>query len=176
MEGCREPGILHASICFSFFMAQDIRTLITPQGLARFQDELKRLKEERHEVCAIVSWAAGNGDRSENGDYIYNKQRLRQIDRRAGWLSRRLEKATVVRPEQQSDGGRVRFGSTVTYIDEDDRIHRVRIVGCDEADLQRGEISIVSPVARALMGKAAGDGVEVETPEGVRYLDIEAVG
>jgi transcription elongation GreA/GreB family factor len=69
----------------------------------------------------------------------------------------------------------VRFGSTVTYIDEDDRTHRVRIVGCDEADLQRGEISIVSPVARALMGKAAGDGVEVETPEGMRYLDIEAV-
>lgn len=156
-------------------MAQDIRTLITPEGLARFQDELKRLKEERHEVCAIVSWAAGNGDRSENGDYIYNKQRLRQIDRRAGWLSRRLERAAVVRPEQQSGGGRVRFGSTVTYIDEDDRTHRVRIVGCDEADLQRGEISIASPVARALMGKVAGDGVEVETPEGVRYLDIEAV-
>jgi len=157
-------------------MTQDIRSLITPEGLARFQDELKRLKEERHEVCAIVSWAAGNGDRSENGDYIYNKQRLRQIDRRAGWLSRRLEKATVVRPEQQSGGGRVRFGSTVTYIDEEDRSHRVRIVGYDEADMQRGEISIGSPVARALMGKAAGDGVEVETPQGVKYLDIEAVG
>jgi transcription elongation factor GreB len=157
-------------------MAQDIRSLITPEGLARFQDELKRLKEERHEVCAIVSWAAGNGDRSENGDYIYNKQRLRQIDRRSGWLSRRLEKATVVRPEEQNGGGRVRFGSTVTYIDEDDKTYRVRIVGCDEADLQRGEISIVSPVARALMGKTAGDGVEVETPEGLRYLDIEEVG
>lgn len=156
-------------------MSADIRTLITPEGLARFQDELRQLREERHEVCAIVSWAAGNGDRSENGDYIYNKQRLRQIDRRAGWLSRRLEKATVVRPEDQRDNGRVRFGSTVTYIDEDDRTHRVRIVGCDEADMQRGEISIVAPVARALMGRSAGDGVEVETPEGVAYLDIEEV-
>jgi len=156
-------------------MVADIRNLITPEGLARFQEELRRLQAERHEVCAIVSWAAGNGDRSENGDYIYNKQRLRQIDRRAGWLSRRLEKATVVRPESQTVRDRVRFGSLVTYIDEDDRSHRVRIVGYDEADMQRGEISIGSPVARALMGKRVGDGVEVETPEGVKYLDIEAL-
>jgi len=156
-------------------MVDDIRNLITPEGLARFQEELRRLQAERHEVCAIVSWAAGNGDRSENGDYIYNKQRLRQIDRRAGWLSRRLEKATVVRPESQTVRDRVRFGSLVTYIDEDDRSHRVRIVGYDEADMQRGEISIGSPGARALMGKRGGDGVEVETPEGVKYLDIEAL-
>jgi transcription elongation factor GreB len=156
-------------------MAEDIRSLITPEGLARFQDELARLREERHEVCAIVSWAAGNGDRSENGDYIYNKQRLRQIDRRASWLSRRVGNATVVRPEQQSVRDRVRFGSLVTYIDEADRSHRVRIVGYDEADLQRGEISIGSPVARALMGKTVGDGVEVETPDGVKYFDIEAI-
>lgn len=156
-------------------MAEETRTLITPEGFVRFQEELQRLRAERHEVCAIVAWAAGNGDRSENGDYIYNKQRLRQIDRRCGWLSRRLEKATVVRPEQQTATGQVHFGSTVTYIDEDDRTHRVRIVGCDEADLQRGEISIVSPVARALIGKRPGDGVEVETPEGIRYLDIEEV-
>jgi transcription elongation factor GreB len=156
-------------------MVQDIRSLITPEGLARFQDELKRLKEERHEVCAIVSWAAGNGDRSENGDYIYNKQRLRQIDRRSTWLLRRVENATVVRPEYQNVKGRVRFGSTVTYIDEDDCSHKVRIVGYDEADMLRGEISIGSPVGRALMGKAAGDGVEVETPQGVKYLDIEEI-
>ena len=156
-------------------MAEDIRTLITPEGLQRFQEELKQLQAERHEVCAIVSWAAGNGDRSENGDYIYNKQRLRQIDRRASWLSRRLEKATVVRPEYQNVKGRVRFGSQVTYLDEDDLVHKVRIVGYDEADMQRGEISIGSPVARALMGKAVGDGVEVETPQGVKYLDIEEI-
>ncbi len=156
-------------------MADDIRTLITPEGLERFQEELAALKAERHEVCKIVAWAAGNGDRSENGDYIYNKQRLRQIDRRSAWLGRRIEDATVVRPEQQSATGKVRFGSTVTYIDEDDRRHRVRIVGFDEADLSRGEISIGSPVARALMGKRAGDGAEVQTPEGVRYLDIEEV-
>ncbi|GAB4364635.1 MAG: transcription elongation factor GreB [Kiloniellaceae bacterium] len=156
-------------------MAQDIRTLITPEGLARFEAELRKLQEERHEVCAIVSWAAGNGDRSENGDYIYNKQRLRQIDKRSGWLARRLKNATVVRPEEQRSNGRVRFGSRVTYIDEDDVRHSVRIVGYDEADLVRGEISIGSPVARALMGKAAGDGVEVETPQGVKYFDIEKV-
>ena len=156
-------------------MADDVRTLITPEGLARFQEELRRLQEERYEVCAIVSWAAGNGDRSENGDYIYNKQRLRQIDRRSGWLARRLKNATVVRPEAQTVRDRVRFGSWVTYVDEDDRSHRVRIVGYDEADMQRGEISIGSPVARALMGKRAGDGVEVETPQGLKYLDIEEV-
>jgi transcription elongation factor GreB len=157
-------------------MADDLRTLITPEGLARFEDELRRLQEERHQVCAIVSWAAGNGDRSENGDYIYNKQRLRQIDRRTAWLARRLKNATVVRPEDQTAKDRVRFGSWVTYIDDDDRTQRVRIVGYDEADLARGEISIGSPVARALMGKRAGDGVEVETPQGVKFLDIEEVG
>jgi len=156
-------------------MTQDIRTLITPEGLARFEQELKKLQEERHEVCAIVSWAAGNGDRSENGDYIYNKQRLRQIDRRAGWLARRLKDATVVRPKEQTAKDRVRFGSRVSYIDEEDNVHRVRIVGYDEADLGRGEISIGSPVARALMGKRAGDGVEVETPQGPKFLDIEEV-
>lgn len=156
-------------------MAEDIRNLITPEGLARFGAELRRLQEERHAVCAIVSWAAGNGDRSENGDYLYNKQRLRQIDRRCNWLARRLQDATVVRPESQTAKDRVRFGSLVTYVDDDDRAHRVRIVGYDEADLQRGEISIGSPVARALLGKRAGDGVEVETPQGVKYLDIEAV-
>ncbi|MEO3431044.1 GreA/GreB family elongation factor [Pelagibius sp. CAU 1746] len=159
-------------------MAQDIRTLITPEGLARFQAELKQLQAERHEVCAIVSWAAGNGDRSENGDYIYNKQRLRQIDKRCGWLARRLKNATLVRPEDQTvggPGGKVRFGSRVTYIDEDDRSYVVRIVGYDEADMARGEISIGSPVARALMGKSAGDGIEVQTPQGVKYFDIEAV-
>lgn len=156
-------------------MAADIRSLITPEGFERFQAELKRLQAERHEVCGIVAWAAGNGDRSENGDYIYNKQRLRQIDRRASWLGRRLENAVVVRPEQQTASGKVRFGSTVTYIDEDDRSQTVRIVGYDEADMARGEISIGSPVARALMGKSAGEGVEVPTPEGMKYLDIEAV-
>lgn len=156
-------------------MAADIRTLITPEGLARFQAELKQLQAERHEVCAIVSWAAGNGDRSENGDYIYNKQRLRQIDKRCGWLARRLKNATLVRPEEQTANGKVRFGSRVTYIDEDDREHSVHIVGYDEADMARGEISIGSPVARALMGKSVGDGVEVQTPQGVKYFDIEAV-
>lgn len=156
-------------------MADDIRTLITPEGFARFEAELRRLQAERHEVCGVVAWAAGNGDRSENGDYIYNKQRLRQIDRRSGWLARRLKNATVVRPEDQTAKDRVRFGSRVTYIDEEDNVHRVRIVGYDEADLGRGEISIGSPVARALMGKRAGEGVEVETPQGPKFLDIEEV-
>ncbi|HEY9548253.1 MAG TPA: GreA/GreB family elongation factor [Kiloniellaceae bacterium] len=156
-------------------MVESVRSLITPEGLARFQDELRRLQEERHDVCAVVAWAAGNGDRSENGDYIYNKQRLRQIDRRCNWLARRLKDAAVVRPESQTVKDRVRFGSLVTYVDDDDRTHSVRIVGYDEADLARGEISVGTPVARALLGKRAGDGVEVETPQGVKCLDIEAV-
>lgn len=156
-------------------MADDIRKLITPEGFARFEAELRRLQAERHEVCAVVAWAAGNGDRSENGDYIYNKQRLRQIDRRVGWLARRLKDAKIVRPEDQTAKERVRFGSYVTYIDEADNVHRVRVVGYDEADLTRGEISIGSPVARALMGKRAGDSVEVETPQGPKFLDIEEV-
>ena len=150
--------------------------LITPAGLVALKSRYDHLLgTERPETVAIVSWAAGNGDRSENGDYIYNKQRLRQIDRRAGWLARRLESATVVRPERQTVKDRVRFGSRVTYIDEDDVTHCVRIVGYDEADLSRGEISLGSPVARALMGKRVGAGVEVETPQGIRYFDIEAI-
>src|SRR3546814_10323440 len=114
---------------FSYRMVESVRSLITPEGLARFQDELRRLQEERHDVCAVVAWAAGNGDRSENGDYIYNKQRLRQIDRRCNWLARRLKDAAVVRPESQTVKDRVRFGPLVPSVEDDDRTHRVRIVG-----------------------------------------------
>ncbi len=156
-------------------MAEDIRKLITPEGLARFNDELAALNRERRKVAEIVAWAAGNGDRSENGDYLYNKQRLRQIDRRRDFLARRIEKAKLVRPEEQNMKGKVTFGARVTYLDEDDAPHTVRIVGCDEADLSRGEISIVSPVARALMGRAVGQEVEVRTPEGVKDILIESI-
>lgn len=156
-------------------MAEDIRRLITPEGLERFQRELMALNKERREVAEIVAWAAGNGDRSENGDYLYNKQRLRQIDRRRDFLARRIEKARPVRPEDQNMKGKVAFGARVTYLDEHDQPQTVRIVGCDEADLSRGEISIVSPVARALMGRAVGQEVEVRTPEGVKDILIESI-
>ena len=156
-------------------MSDDFRQLITPEGLERFQKELAALNKERKEVAEIVAWAAGNGDRSENGDYLYNKQRLRAIDRRRNFLARRIEKAKPVRPEHQNMKGKVYFGARVTYLDEEDRPHTVRIVGCDEADLSRGEISIVSPMARALMGKAAGDEVEVRTPQGVKDILIETI-
>jgi len=156
-------------------MADDIRTLITPEGLERFQKELAALNKERREVAEIVAWAAGNGDRSENGDYIYNKQRLRALDRRRNFLARRIEKAKPVRPEEQNMKGRVFFGARITYLDEEDRPHTVRIVGCDEADLSRGEISIVSPLAKAVMGKAEGDEVEVRTPQGVKDILIERI-
>lgn len=149
---------------------------MTPACAETMREELRDLLyTKRPEMARTAEWAAGNGDRSENGDYIYNKQRLRQIDKRCSWLARRLKNATVVHPEQQTMNGKVRFGSQVTYIDEDDRLHKVRIVGYDEADMARGEVSIGSPVARALMGKTAGDGIEVQTPQGIKYFDIEAV-
>src|SRR5690606_9112444 len=104
-----------------------------------------------------------------------NKIKLKDLDKRREWLGQRIDNATLVRPDAQVKTGRVCFGSTVTYIDEDDATHKVRIVGFDEADLDRGEISIGSPMGRALMGKAPGDGVEVETPAGVRHVDIETI-
>src|SRR3546814_13488474 len=97
-------------------MVESVRSLITPEGLARFQDELRRLQEERHDVCAVVAWAAGNGDRSETGDYIYNKPRLRQIDRSCNWLARRLQDAAGVRPEGRPVKERVRLGCLFPHV------------------------------------------------------------
>ncbi len=152
------------------------KNYMTPAGFERLQDELRFLRrEERPRVVEIVSWAAGNGDRSENGDYIYGKKRLREIDRRIRHLTKRLESAEVVRPERQTNRDRVFFGATVTYADSEDREHTVKIVGVDETDTGRGHISWVSPMARALLKAEQGDVVTVRSPGGRAEVEIVAI-
>jgi transcription elongation factor GreB len=149
------------------------KNYITPEGLARLQAELRELKTvERPKVVEIVSWAAGNGDRSENGDYLYGKKRLREIDRRIRFLLKRLEIAEVVDPALQKNRAQVFFGARVTYIDQHDQERQVRIVGIDEARLEQGEISWISPVARALLKARAGDVVDLRTPQGVEQIEV----
>lgn len=152
------------------------RNLLTPEGHARLQAELKHLRYvERPKVVDIVSWAASNGDRSENGDYIYGKKRLREIDKRMRFLLKRLEIAEVVEPSQQKNREQVFFGATVTYADEDDNERTVRIVGIDEADTARGEVSWISPIARALLKAREGDVVELRTPAGPQSIEVVAI-
>ncbi|NPD67189.1 transcription elongation factor GreB [Lichenicola cladoniae] len=149
---------------------------ITPAGLARMEAEMRQLmKEERPRIVEIVSWAAGNGDRSENGDYLYGKKRLREIDRRARFLGKRIDKAQLVDPAAQTRRDRVFFGATVTYLDEADTSHTVTIVGVDEAEFEKGEVSLVAPVARALLGAQVGDEVKLATPRGVVLLEVTAI-
>jgi len=149
------------------------KNYITPQGMERLRDEFTHLKSvERPQVVETVSWAAGNGDRSENGDYIYGKKRLRQIDGRLRFLIKRMEIAEVVDPAQQKNHDQVFFGATVTYADAKNVKRTVRIVGVDEARLEQNEISWISPVARALMKAWDGDIVKMKTPAGVEELEI----
>ena len=129
-------------------LPRGVKNYITPAGLQRLRDELKYLRvEERPKVVEVVSWAAGNGDRSENGDYIYGKKRLREIDRRMRFLLKRIEIAEVVDPARQTNRDRVFFGATVTYADSNDAERTIRIVGVDEARHEEGEVSWVSPIA-----------------------------
>ncbi len=154
-----------------------IKNYMTPAGYAALQEELRwLLREERPRIVAIVSWAAGNGDRSENGDYTYNKKRLRDIDRRARYLTKRLESAEVVDPKLQRGLEQVFFGATVTYARDDGSEHTVTLVGIDEADLDQGKINWQSPVAKALLKARAGDTVRLTTPSGAETLEIVAVG
>ncbi len=151
------------------------KNYITPTGYARIRAELKALVErERPEVVRTVSWAASNGDRSENGDYIYGKRRLREIDRRIRYLMKRLEIAEVV-DRRVSDPAQVFFGARVTYVDGIGRERTVQIVGVDEVDPAAGQISWVSPVARALLKAREGDEVLLQTPAGPEQLEITAV-
>lgn len=140
---------------------------ITPTGFAalraRYEDLFAR---ERPKLVETVSWAAGNGDRSENGDYIYGKKRLREIDRELGWLSRRIKAAKVVDPAAQPDKSRIWFGATVTIADEDDRHRTLSIVGDDEAEAGKGRVGWNSPIARALRGAVVGDLRRVTLPAG----------
>ena len=123
-------------------------------------------------MVEIVSWAAGNGDRSENGDYLYGKKRLREIDRRIRFLLKRLEIAEVVDQSRQTNRDQVFFGATVTYADARDEERTVRIVGVDEARQEHGEVSWISPVARALLKAKVGDTVKMRTPAGIEEIEV----
>lgn len=149
------------------------KNYMTVQGYRALNDELMRLMNvERPEVVSVVSWAASNGDRSENGDYIYGKKRLREIDRRMRFLTRRLASAEVVDPAQQPNRDQVFFGATVCYCDSQGQEFTVTIVGVDEAEPLAGRISWISPVARALIKAREGDTVSLRTPGGIEELDI----
>ncbi len=149
---------------------------ITPAGFAALRAEYEQLfAVERPAVVEIVSWAAGNGDRSENGDYIYGRMRLRDIDRKLGKLSKQMKTAKVIDPKAQDDRSRVYFGATVTLADENDEERVITIVGDDEADASAARIGWNSPLARALRGAAAGDLRTVQLPSGPKEWEIIAI-
>src|SRR5215469_17165304 len=153
-----------------------IKNYMTPQGHRQMQDQLHQLlRVERPKVVETVAWAAGNGDRSENGDYIYGKRRLREIDRRIRFLSMRLESAEVVDPKQQKKLDQVFFGATVTYADGRGNEKTITIVGVDEADLDCGQVSWLSPIAKALMKAHRGDIVELRAPAGIEQIEVLAI-
>jgi len=152
------------------------RNYMTPGGFSRLKRELDDLvTRERPALVATVAWAAGNGDRSENGDYIYGKKRLREIDRRIRFLVRRLDQAEVVDPASRRDDDnddQVFFGATVVVRDDTGATRRISIVGVDEIDVARGYVSWVSPIARALLKSREGDVVSVQTPAGAEALEV----
>jgi len=148
------------------------KNYITPAGLRRLNDEFARLwREERPKLVETIAWAASNGDRSENGDYIYGKRKLREIDRRIRFLSQRIDSAVVV-DNAGKDHDRVYFGATVTYIDESGSEQSVSIVGVDEVDAGHGRVSWVSPIATALLKGSVGDVVTLRTPRGAEEIEI----
>jgi transcription elongation factor GreB len=159
-------------------LALEGRFYMTPDGHRRLREELHQLMGvERPRVVEVVSWAASNGDRSENADYQYGKRRLREIDRRAHYLGKRLESAVVVDPARQATRDQVFFGATVTFVDEADAERTVTIVGADEADMAQGKISLTAPVAVALIKARAraGQEVAVHTPRGVELIEVRAI-
>jgi len=158
-----EPDLLPAGV----------KNYVTPRGLQLLQEELRQLTRiERPKVVETVAWAAGNGDRSENGDYIYGKRRLREIDRRIRFLTKRTESAEVVYPERQKNRDQVFFGATVTYANARGEEHTITIVGIDEADLAQHRVSWISPIARALLKAREGDVVELRTPAGKDSIEV----
>ena len=149
------------------------KNYITPQGYARLRAELLTLiDDERPKVVEAVHWAAKNGDRSENGDYLYGKKRLREIDRRIRFLTKRLEIAEVTDPSLHHGGDQVFFGATVTYADDEGEERTVTIKGIDEAESAAGEVSWVSPIARTLLRARVGDVLQLATPAGVREIEV----
>jgi transcription elongation factor GreB len=155
---------------------QSAPNYITPAGHQALQDELYQLvHKERPEIVNVVNWAAGNGDRSENGDYLYGKRRLREIDRRIRFLTKRLEAAQVIDPEAREACDQIFFSATVTILRANSQQQTVRIVGTDEIDTGRNKISWVSPLARALLKAYEGDEVRLYGPDGVENIEILAV-
>ena len=149
------------------------KNYITPQGYARMRTELLALiDDERPKVVEIVHWAASNGDRSENGDYIYGKKRLREIDRRIRFLTKRLELASVTDPAVHFGRDQVFFGATVTYEDDQGHAKTITILGIDEADSLNAQVSWVSPIARALLKSKVGDMVRLQTPAGTQDIEV----
>ena len=152
------------------------KNYMTPQGHQRLRDELLTLiDDERPKVVEIVHWAASNGDRSENGDYIYGKKRLREIDRRIRFLTKRLDIAEVADPTLHHGNDQVFFGATVTYVNQHEVERTVTIKGIDEVDNLQGEVSWVSPIARALLKARVGDEVQLMTPGGLEQVEVLAV-
>jgi len=151
----------------------DTPNYITPAGWRSLKDELYRLvNKERPEIVQIVNWAASNGDRSENGDYLYGKRRMREIDRRIRFLTKRLEAAQVVDPETREDTDQIFFGATVTLLRGNGSEQTVKIVGIDEIDTAQNKISWISPLARCLIKAREGDEVSLNTPEGREDIEI----
>lgn len=154
----------------------DNKNYITPNGHKILRAELENLvKIERPKIVDIVSWAASNGDRSENGDYIYGKKRLREIDKRIRFLSKRLDISEVVNPLQQKDNKQIFFGATVVLADENGEEKTYSIVGIDEANASENKISWISPLAKNLLKKFEGDSINLKTPSGFKEFDIVEV-
>ena len=153
-----------------------LKNYITPTGFKRLKDEaLHLLDKERPELVKVIQWAASNGDRSENADYIYGKRRLREIDRRIRFLTKRLDAAVVVDPATREETDQVFFGATVTLMQEDGAEKIYSIVGIDEADVSRGRISWISPLAKALIKAREGETVTVKTPGGDEKLEVVGI-
>ena len=149
---------------------------ITPAGYAALKSEYDTLfATERPALVETIAWAAGNGDRSENGDYIYGRKRLREIDRRLGWLAKRVKAAKVIDPARQEDRSKIWFGATVTIADEDDNHRTLTLTGDDEADAGAGRIGWNSPLARALRGAAVGDVRRVMLPAGEKEYEVMTI-
>jgi transcription elongation factor GreB len=149
------------------------KNYITPSGHQRLKDELLQLLDvDRPATVQIVHWAASNGDRSENGDYIYGKKRLREIDRRIRFLNQRLEFAHVLDPSTRESTNQVFFGATITYLNGQNEQKTIRIVGVDEVDVEHGDVSWISPIAKAMLKKSIGDEITLETPDGLETLEI----
>ncbi len=153
-----------------------VKNYITPQGYAQLRAELFELMDvDRPKIVEIVHWAASNGDRSENGDYIYGKRRLREIDKRIRFLTKRLEIAVVSDPSIHHGGEQIFFGATVTYVDESDLETTITILGIDEADSLKKQVTWISPIAKALIKAKLGDVVKLQTPMGTQEIEILSV-